>query len=307
MSEAQMKFKSGQLFWGFLFLTIGVLFLLDKNEFYLFIPVEITSYWPLLIILWGIAIIVKGTILKPIVSVASGIFLGLFLFGSVFGFNHISEDSDDLEREITTATFYEDYRDSIESATLSLKTGASKITIDGVTDKLISGTSSGLFNRFSFKTRYRENSARVILRHSKDEVELFGDNNYRKMEFSLNPNPVWNINLKVGAATMEMDLSKYKIAKFNIETGATSTDLKFGDKEENIKVNIEMGAATMKIHIPKESACQIKGDMVMVVKDFDGFEDIGKERYQTENFNSAQNKIFINFDGGVSTLKVDRY
>jgi len=302
-----MKFKSGQLFWGFLFLTIGVLFLLDKNEFGLFIPDEITSYWPLLIILWGIAIIVKGTILKPIVSMISGVFSGLFLYGSIFGFSHHAHSEEYLESEITTAFFYEDYRDSIESATLSLRTGASKITIDGITDKLISGSSSGMFNAFSFKTRYRENSAQVILRHSKDEIDLFGDNDYRRMEFSLNPNPVWNIDLKVGAATLKMDLSEYKVAKFNIKTGATSTDLNIGNREETIKVNIKMGAASMKIHIPKESACQIKGDMVMVAKDLDGFEDIGKKRYQTENFNSAQNKIFINFDGGVSTLKVKRY
>ena len=302
-----MKFKSGQLFWGFLFLTIGVLFLLDKNEFGLFIPDEITSYWPLLIILWGIAIIVKGTILKPIVSVISGVFLGLFLYGSIFGFSHNTHSDEYIEREITTATFYEDYRDPIESATLSLRTGASKITIDGITDKLISGSSSGILNAFRFKTRYRDNTARIILRHSKDDVDLFGENNYRRMEFSLNPNPVWNIDLQVGAATLKMDLSDYKVSKFNIETGATTTNLKFGDREENIKVNIEMGAASMKIQIPKESACLIKGDMVMVVKDLDGFEDIGKKRYQTENFNSAQNKIYINFDGGVSTLKVKRY
>ena len=302
-----MKFKSGQLFWGFLFLTIGVLFFLDKNDFQLLIPSEISSYWPLLIILWGVAIIVKGTILKPIVSAISGVFLGLFIFGSIFGIENTSNSQNEITKEITSAIFYEDYRDSTEFATLSLRTGASTINVGGFTDKLISGSSAGVSNLLNFKTRYRDNSARVVLRHSKDEIDLFGDNEHRKLDFSLNENPIWNIDLKVGAATIKMDLSEYKVSKFNIKTGATTTDLKLGNREETIKVNIEMGAATMKIRIPKESACQIKGDMVMVVKDLDGFENIGKKRYQTENFNSAQNKIFINFDGGVSTLKVKRY
>ncbi len=302
-----MKFKSGQLFWGFLFLTVGVLFLLEKNDFYLAIPSEIITYWPLLIILWGVAIIVKGTILKPIVSVISAVFLGLFLFGSIFGDSYLNDNNEDIEQEITTATFFEDYRDSIEYATLSLRTGASKIKISGTTDKLISGSSSGISNSFNFKTRYRDNSARIVLRHIKDDFNLFDNDSHRKLDFSLNENPVWNIDLEVGAATMKMDLSNYKVSKFNIKTGATTTDLKFGDREETIKVNIKMGAATMKISIPKESACQIKGDMVMVAKDLDGFENIGKKRYQTENFNSANNRIYINFDGGVSTLKVKRY
>ncbi len=300
-----MKLKSGQLFWGFLFLTIGVLFLLDKNNFNLLIPSEITSYWPLLIILWGVAIIVKGTILKPIVSAISGVFLGLFLFGSVFIEN--TSNSQNEIKEITSAIFYEDYRDSTEFATLSLRTGASTINVGGFTDKLISGSSSGHFNSFNFKTRYRDNNARIVLRHSKDEIDLFDDNEHRKLDFSLNKNPIWNIDLKVGAATIKMDLSEYKVSKFNIQTGATTTDLKFGDNVKTLKINIEMGAATMKIQIPKASACQIKGDMVMVIKDLEGFEDVGKKRYQTENFESAQNQIFINFDGGVSTLKVIRY
>lgn len=302
-----MKFKSGQLFWGFLFLTIGVLFLLDKNGYYLFIPNDIINYWPLLIILWGIAIIVKGTIFKPIISVVSGVFVGLFLYGSIFGFNYVAHDRDEMERKVSTSTFYEDFRDSTEFATLSLRTGIGKIKIDGITDKLVAGSSSGIYNAFNFKTRYRNNTARVVLRHSKDEIELFGDNNYRNLELSLNQNPIWNIDIKVGAAKVMLDLSEYKVEKFNLETGATTTDLKFGSKQENIKINVEMGAATLKVKIPKESGCQIKGDMVLVVKDLEGFKDIGKKRFQTSNYESAKNKININFDGGVSTLKIEKY
>ena len=104
-----------------------------------------------------------------------------------------------------------------------------------------------------------------------------------------------------------MDLSQYKVSKFNLETGATTTDVKFGDKLETIKANIEMGAATLKIRIPEETGCLIKGDMVLVVKNLDGFNKIDKKRYQSLNFENSKNRIFINIDGGISTLKVVRY
>ncbi len=302
-----MKFKSGQLFWGFFLLTIGVLFLLEKSDFHISIPDEMTSYWPLLIILWGIAIMVKGTVFKPIISAVSGLFLGLLLYGTVFGFTYVSyEHSDNDDEVVASSTFEEDYKSDTESATLILRTGASKITVKGITDKLISGTSSGQFN---FKTRYRDNNARIILRHIQEEnnIDVFDDDLQRKLNFSLNPNPTWNIDFEVGAASIKMDLSEYKVEKFNIKTGATTTKLTFGDKQKNLKVNIEMGAATMKIRIPKESACQIKGNMLMVAEDFDDFIDVGKNRYQTENFDTAENRILINFNGGVSTFKVVRY
>jgi hypothetical protein len=302
-----MNYKNGQLFWGFLLLTIGVLFLLDRNDIYFYIPDGIISYWPLLIILWGIAILVKNTILKPIVSIASGIFVGMFIFGTVFGF-HFNTDSNNFEeQEVSTSTFFEEYRDSTEYATLSLRTGASKIIVEGKTDQLISGTSSGIYNVFNFKTRYRDNTARVVLRHTKDDMTLFGDNNYRNLNFSLNSKPIWDIDLKIGAANIKMDMSDYKIASFDIETGATNSDLKFGDKLENVKVKIEMGAAKMTLQIPKESGCQIKGDMVMVAKDLEGFTEFDEKNYRTDNFESAKNKIEIKFDGGVSSLKVLKY
>jgi len=306
ISEVEMKFKNGQLFWGFLFLTIGSLFLLDKNNYNLFITDNIINYWPILIILWGIAILLKGTVLKPIVSIISGIFLGLFLYASVFGVGLNIHDND-YNQEISSSEFYEDYIDSTQNATISIRTRMGNISIGGITDKLISGVSTGVNNTLNFKTRYSNNNARIVLRHIKDEFKLFNNNINSNLEFSLNPNPVWKIDLQAGAANVTMDLSKHKVAEFNLETGATTTVLTFGDKEEIVKLNIEMGAATLKIRIPNESACQIKGDMVLVSKELEGFNEVDKKRYQTENFETAKNKIYINFDGGVSTLKIEKY
>ncbi|MCK5456889.1 MAG: hypothetical protein KAI45_07155, partial [Melioribacteraceae bacterium] len=232
-----MKFKNGQLFWGFLFLTVGVLFLLDKNNFFVIVPNEMWKYWPILIVFWGVAILTKGTILKPIISVLAGVFIGLFIYGSIFGLHHSLDCDDEIDRELTTSTFYEDFRDSTESATLSLRAGIGKITIGGITDKLIDGTSSGFYNNFNFKTRYRDNSARVVGRHSQD-IEILGDNQYRNLELSLNPIPEWEVHIQAGAATVKLDLTNYKVAKFNLETGATTTELKFGELQKTVKANI---------------------------------------------------------------------
>jgi len=307
INEVIMKFKNGQLFWGFLFLTIGVLFLLDKNDYFLIVPNDIWKYWPLLIVFWGVSILTKETILKPIISVLAGTFIGLFIYGSISGLQHNRDFDYDVDREFSTATFYEDFLDSTTSATLSLHTGIGKITIGGITDKLIDGTSSGYSNNFNFKTRYRDNSARVVLRHSHDNVEIWGDNKSRNLEIRLNPIPEWNVDLKVGAATVNLDLSQYKVSKFTLETGATDTELKFGELQKKVKASIGMGAASLTIKIPEKTGCLLKGDMVLVVKNFDGFDKIDKKRYQTSNFDESDNKIYINFDGGVSTLQIDRY
>ena len=307
MNENNIKYKSGQLFWGFFFLTIGILFLLDKNDVVINPISNIWEYWPLLILLWGISILAKGTFIKPLISALAGIFLGLFISGSILGIEENIDLDNEPNHEYTVSTFQEDYRDSTEIATLSLRTGIGKISISGTTDKLIEGTSSGFYDTFKFSTRYRDNNARIVFRHSNDDFEIMNDNKSHKLDISLNQNPEWEIDVQVGAAKVNLDFSQYNVSKFNLQTGATTTNLTFSDKQKRVKANIEMGAATLKINIPNETGCMIKGDMVMMIKDLEDFEKIDGRRYKSYNFDNSINKIYINLDGGVSTLEVKRY
>jgi hypothetical protein len=296
-----MKFKNGQLFWGFFFLSIGAIFLLDKNDYINFIPHEIINYWPVLIIIWGVAILLKNTIAKPIISIISGIFLALFLYGSFWGYTENSDYSDKY------ANFSEEFKDSTKNATLKITTGMGKITANGTTEKLISGSFSGINTISNFKTRYDNNDARIVFKQRNDDIHILGKNGNNNVDFSLNPNPIWKIYLTIGAAEVNLDLSEYKVSEFNLETGATDCELKFGNKLDLVNLDVEMGAANLRIFIPRESGCLVKGDMVLVSKEFDDLVKIDKDRFETDNFQNASKKVIINLDGGVSNFEIERY
>ncbi len=51
-----------------------------------------------------------------------------------------------------------------------------------------------------------------------------------KAWLALNPEPVWKLNIDVGAASLEMDLSPFKIEKVEIDGGASDIELKLSDK-----------------------------------------------------------------------------
>ena len=308
MSEVNRKYSSGKVFWGIFFLSIGSLFLLAKNDYSIDLPNNLIDYWPVLIILLGLSILLKGTILKPIISAFSGLLAGLILFSLFFGTQFNSEEDENIiSSESSLSTYSENYNPDTKVATLSLKAGAGNIKIKSGTSKLIDVKSIGYNNTLSFNTRYRDNNARVVLRNASHEFNILDDSGSRNLNIKLNSNPVWKFNLKLGAAKVNMDLSDIAVSDFVLSTGATSSEIKFGDKNEEIKVDVEMGAATLDILIPKESGCLIKGDMVLVAKNLEGFDKIGNRRYKTRNFDSAGNKIIINFDGGVSTFKIERY
>lgn len=304
-----MKLKNGQLFWGFFFFTVGILFLLEKKDYIILDFEAIWSYWPILLILGGLSIMFKGTIIKPIVAIISGTLLGFFLFSSFafLFFNLDFSDNDFEDSEYKYSTFSEELTDTNGNATLRLKAGAGKITIEDTTDKLFEGYSSGFFNSYNVNTTRNFDRTIVTLNYEPRDFKLFGNGKKNILHLSLNKFPLWNIKLELGAAKANLDLSEYKVKNFSFHTGATSTKLKFGDKTDMIKAHIEMGAAALKIYIPYNSGCEIKSDMILISKDFDGFSKISKGHYISDNYDNTDNKIFIEFDGGISSLKILRY
>lgn len=117
-------------------------------------------------------------------------------------------------------------------------------------------------------------------------------------------------DLDFGAAKAHYDLSEFKTRNINIETGVTDVFLKLGEKYDETHVDIKMGAASLTIHMPKESGCKLTGDMVLFSKDIDGFNEMRRDEhktYTTENYNEADNKIYIRIDGGMSKLEIKRY
>lgn len=269
----------------------------------------IWSYWPILLILAGLSIILKGTFIKPIVAIISGALLGLFIFSSfAFLYNSVEFSNNDFEdSHYKYSSFSEEYTDSNGSATLRLTGGAGKITIEDTTDKLFEGYSSGFFNSYDLNTTRNYDRTIVKLDYEPHSFKLFGKNNKNILHLALNKIPLWNIKLELGAAKVNLDLSQYKVKNFSLHTGASSTKLKFGDKTDRINAHIEMGAAVLKIYIPYNSGCEIKSNMILISKDFDGFSKIDKGHYLSDNYDTSTNKIFIEFDGGVSSLKILRY
>ncbi len=304
-----MKLKNGQLFWGFFFLVIGVLFLLEKNDLIILDFSTIWNYWPVLLILAGLSIMFKGSFVKSIIVVISGALFGFFLF-SLFAF--LINNTEFSDEEFDSArykyfSFNEDYNDSVKNASLLLDAAVGKIIIQDTTDQLLEGYASGFFNGHDINTTIRNNRAIIKLDYEPNEINFFKKGEKNILRVALNTNPIWDMKLDIGAAKVNLDFSDYKINRFSLQTGASATKLKFGELQKKIKAKIEMGAASLKIYIPYNSGCELNSNMVLMTKEFEGFHKLGNGRYISDNFDTSENRIFIDLDGGVSSLKIIWY
>jgi hypothetical protein len=299
--------KTGQIFWGIFFLTTGALILLTKYDLLFINWGFIWDLWPLVFIFWGLAVIFKGKSVKPFVTALFGLFLALFIFGifcDVFSpvESNSYEDHDDYKRQ----TYSADY-EGIDYAKFELGTGAGRIYLNGTTDNLIRADAKGIFEDYKFHSYSRDDRVTIKLNMSDRHINFFGPGIKNYLDVRLNENPIWDIQLNLGAAKSKINLAPFKVEKLEINTGASGMELELGDRFSKTDVYIEMGVAALDIKIPKESGCRITGDMTLMSKDLPGFRKFNSDNYETENFDDAENLIYIKIDGAVSSLDIIRY
>jgi hypothetical protein len=115
------------------------------------------------------------------------------------------------------------------------------------------------------------------------------------------------MKMEIGAASVNFDLSEYRIDTANFEAGASSIDIRLGDKNPKTVLVINAGASSIHIDVPKTAGCQVTSESFLVSKTLEGFENKGNHVYQTTGFNSNKAKIYITIKTAVSSIDVVRY
>lgn len=300
--------KSGQLFWGFFLLTIGALFLLTRYDVIYCDFNFVWDIWPIIFVLWGAMVIFKEPIVRPIISALFGLFIALILFGIVanifvaIDFDHFHNDYDSYSE-----TFEEDYNDSVKYVDLEFGSGAGTFEINNETNKLLEGKAYGSLADYDYYTDIEDSLAVINLNMHNKKFDLFDGKLRNHVELSLNKNPIYDLELNIGAAKARFDFSNIKTREVTLHTGAANVRMKLGENYDSTNVNVEMGAASLRIEIPENSGCRLRGDMVLMPRSLEGFIKKDSGFYETPNFEKSGKKIFVRIDGGVSSLKVSKY
>jgi hypothetical protein len=330
-----MKRKSN-IFWGAILIVLGFLFLgtnLDWFELNWTFR-KIAQFWPIMLILAGVAAFFSHK--KSIYNATSALLIAFAIPLGIFtcvddGVKEIKDeisdginididdfDDDDSSKSDTTKGnrnkqyFAVEMTPEVKEATLRLGGGAAEFDLEESPNRLFEATTF-----LNFKNGYtleeETNTENKVINFSMKDKKA-RDFNFGE-EYKINNNvllklstsPIWNIEMGIGAGELDFDFSNYKVKKLEIETGAASIDIKLGDKQDKVDIDIESGVASVKIKVPESVGCEIKMDGALNAKDFDNFEKIKDGVWQTKGFNKATKKIYLNVDSGLSSLKVDRY
>lgn len=297
--------RTHHLFWGILFVTLGVLVLLNNFAVLDFNWDFLWNLWPLILIVLGAFFIFRDVKYRWVFVLIMAFLLGLVIFA---GFKSLDffYHGDFEDFNIQTQEFREPYNDSIRKAKLSVETAMGTIDLKGVSNDLIEARAKGGYGTYSMDNQTTNEMADIRFELEHGHREFHGIHK-QYIDMKLNPNPLWDLDFNVGAASVDLDLGDFKTENIFMKSGAASIKLKLGDKSERTNVKFESGASSLNIMVPKDCGCEINTDIHLSDKHFDEFVKVDNNVYRTADFDKAAKKVYLDINAGISSIKVDRY
>lgn len=307
--------KTSGIFWGILFISIGILFLLGQFSMLNFSLHFAFNLWPLILVFWGISFLNVGPVIRKILAGVSAVILALFFtaffhedwfphFGD--NINFIVDDENNCDTVYSKSLTY-----PIDSnrtvAKFRLDAGAGMFSINDTTSELIDVYSPYEPQNYNFKVDTANGNYEVYLSLKKTSIGLKHHKSSREVSIKLNPRIIWDIDLNIGASSFDCNLSNYYVKNAVIKAGAASLEIKLGTRYDSAHYRIDAGASAVEISIPNSAGCEIHSSTGLSSKDFQDFLDIGSGKYQSKNYYQSKKKIFIEISGGVSSFDVNTY
>ena len=206
--------KTSHIFWGTLFIVLGLLVLLNNFSAINLHWENLWQFWPILLVLIGISMLVKNKYGKSALAGAAAILLALLIFTSVkLSTDFIKGDfeltlNDDEDYNFAITEYSESFDTSIAKAKLYLDAGLGSFNIGDTTSELIFVKTEGIEKNYKLTKSDYDNVSKLKLKMKKTTFHL-GKNKFKnRVEIALNENPTWDINIDGGAAAMNLDLTK---------------------------------------------------------------------------------------------------
>lgn len=304
--------KASHIFWGTLLVTLGLLGLLVNFFDFAFQWSTAWKFWPLVLVLIGLSIIVKNKIGKLIISGLAAIVLALSIFATIssglsFFKGGLNFTFDDGPIETETSRYTEQYSENIKNATFNFSAGAGNFRLLSTTDELVDISTESFGVDYTLTRNDYDDKSDITFKMESKKFRFGKKGSFNKVEMALNPLPVWNVNFDVGAASMKVDLSNHKVKNVNINMGAAALNLKLGEPVDEIRLDVSAGASDIDIFIPENAACEINSDVALSSTNYEGFTKLESGKYRTPNFDETSKRIFIKIESGVSSIDVRKY
>lgn len=288
----------GKIFLGIIIVAVGLAYFLNNSGLYqVDINLGFNIIWPVILIYIGLSVLSgKGWFSYLIGILLVALILVIMFTNLLINNNSLSSTKDDFSyaKEVTT-----------QEATLDIKTGTVTFNLSGGSDKLVEGTFESSSSTLSKSNNLSTTSQEVTL-NSVSSWNFFNFSPKNKMDVEVLNDLPYSIIIDSGASDMNIDLKDAIVNDLKIKTGASDLDLKFSDKSPLATFDLNAGASSVKIKLPKSVGAKVQVTSGVSSKTLDNFTQKG-DYYYSNNYDTATNKIEMDLTLGASSLNISWY
>lgn len=299
-SDNKRGWNAGSIFWGLLLVLVGGLFLVNNLDIADVNFASLWQLWPLLIVAVGLSIIpIKGklgTVLTAIFTVAALTLVTL----TALGYVNPQADNKTVTRNAVIKTA------EVEKLRLNIGGGAGTININSAdTDEVKAKLQS------SFAKLHNESSVKGDTQNI--EISMDGQGHWlpgsykNDLTVTIPESLPVELIMDAGAISIEGDLSKLELTRLDIDSGASSIDLKLGSLATVNRVSIDVGMSSVQLSLPKNIGTQVEIDSGLSSRTLPGLKEVAKNRFESDNFDKATNKAIITGSIGMASFDLVYY
>ncbi len=306
----QQNNSGGSLFIGSFLICIGALWALSTNTPFSFDPGLILRSWPLIIVIIGLFFVISSELLKNIFTVILGIFVALFVFSffqssfNIPNSNQVVFLGNNNSRQLNTSLISLPLEPGIQKASLSIKAGASQLGVKSGAKNLIEGEGVSTLSTWDITKSTSDGLTTANIAQKNQRMICVFCNHRNSLQVGLNSNIIWEISVDAGASDTKFDFKDLNIKKFNANIGASKAVLIFGDKQDQVDVDINAGASNVNIEVPKSLGVSIKTNGIQS-STLDGLLKVGENEFKSDGYDNAPKKITIQVNG-LTSLNISR-
>ena len=257
--------KSEKIVWGITLVFVGSILLLDNFDVIDFYWRSVWHFWPLILILSGLNLVFgkakQSPAGKALVILLICVVLGAVAYVGSTRSNHNANWFFNNDEELSASdtnqvrTFSETYNPAIPNAALTIEGGATVYELKEATSQLFEAEVNQSYGQYTLTKSSTDSLDKVQFKmHDGEKSWNLKKSNANKAVLRLNPNPIWSIQLDMGAGKADFDLSAYKLADLSIKGGAAAFEVKLGQPLALTTVSVETGVSEVKVYIPENAA-----------------------------------------------------
>ncbi|NDJ34749.1 MAG: hypothetical protein GYB64_08770 [Chloroflexi bacterium] len=288
---------------------IGIALLLNQLEILDISLWSVLSYWPVLLILGGLDMIIGRRSLLGNIIMAAVTLLAVLVVLVMAGQQTASTPDAFIFNWADGPTITEQFsgqRGDISALKVTLNIGAGDVDVEALGDdtrQLYAGEYSTGENNAANVSYSEANDTGTLVIDADDRPG--SDGFVGDLDLNLTRDLPVDLTINAGAGSIELDLEDMDLSGLTFSGGAGSIDISLPESGD-FEAQMTFGTASVDLYIPESLAVEISLDGFVVPDDMpDRYERIRDGLWQTAGFEQADEQVTISISGGVGALDIN--